>query len=59
MGWPSYFLIVADFVNWAKNSDIVVGPGRGSAAGSLVWKSVSVKHMQTSTRLLKTGWIMN
>jgi len=36
MGWPSYFLIVADFVNWAKSNNIVVGPGRGSAAGSLV-----------------------
>jgi len=36
MGWPSYFLIVADFVNWAKINKIVVGPGRGSAAGSLV-----------------------
>lgn len=36
MGWPSYFLIVADFVNWAKSKNIVVGPGRGSAAGSLV-----------------------
>lgn len=36
MGWPSYFLIVADFVNWAKNNKIVVGPGRGSVAGSLV-----------------------
>ena len=36
MGWPSYFLIVADFVNWAKKSNIIVGPGRGSAAGSLV-----------------------
>jgi len=36
MGWPSYFLIVADFVNWAKDNKIVVGPGRGSAAGSLV-----------------------
>jgi len=36
MGWPSYFLIVADFVNWAKNNGIVVGPGRGSAAGSIV-----------------------
>jgi len=36
MGWPSYFLIVADLVNWAKNNKIVVGPGRGSAAGSLV-----------------------
>jgi len=36
MGWSSYFLIVADFVNWAKNNKIIVGPGRGSAAGSLV-----------------------
>lgn len=36
MGWPAYFLIVADFVNWAKDNKIVVGPGRGSAAGSLV-----------------------
>jgi len=36
MGWPAYFLIVADFVNWAKDQGIVVGPGRGSAAGSLV-----------------------
>ncbi len=36
MGWPSYFLIVSDFVNWAKDNGIVVGPGRGSAAGSLV-----------------------
>src|SRR5680860_1281351 len=36
MGWPSYFLIVADFIKWAKNQKIVVGPGRGSAAGSLV-----------------------
>lgn len=36
MGWPSYFLIVADFINWAKDNKIVVGPGRGSAAGSMV-----------------------
>lgn len=36
MGFPSYFLIVQDFVNWAKNRGIFVGPGRGSAAGSLV-----------------------
>ncbi len=35
-GFASYFLIVADFVNWAKNNEIVVGPGRGSAAGSLI-----------------------
>ncbi|MCX6796651.1 MAG: DNA polymerase III subunit alpha, partial [Candidatus Falkowbacteria bacterium] len=36
MDFSSYFLIVADFVNWAKQEGIVVGPGRGSAAGSLV-----------------------
>jgi len=36
MGWPSYFLIVADFIKWARDNKIVVGPGRGSAAGSLV-----------------------
>jgi len=35
-GYASYFLIVADFINWAKDNGIVVGPGRGSAAGSLV-----------------------
>ncbi|MDT8440572.1 MAG: DNA polymerase III subunit alpha [Desulfuromonadales bacterium] len=36
MGFPDYFLIVADFINWAKDHDVPVGPGRGSAAGSLV-----------------------
>ena len=36
MGYEAYMLIVADFVNWAKDNSIVVGPGRGSAAGSLV-----------------------
>jgi DNA polymerase III subunit alpha len=36
MGFPGYFLVVADFINWAKEHDIPVGPGRGSAAGSLV-----------------------
>jgi len=36
LGFVEYFLIVQDFVNWAKNNRIVVGPGRGSAAGSLV-----------------------
>lgn len=35
-GYASYFLIVADFINWAKDNGIVVGPGRGSAAGSIV-----------------------
>lgn len=36
MGFPGYFLIVADFINWSKDHDIPVGPGRGSGAGSLV-----------------------
>jgi len=36
MGFPGYFLIVADFIRWAKQQDIPVGPGRGSGAGSLV-----------------------
>jgi DNA polymerase-3 subunit alpha len=36
MGFPSYFLVVADFIQWSKNNGIAVGPGRGSAAGSLV-----------------------
>ncbi len=35
MGFPGYFLVVADFINWAKDNGIRVGPGRGSAAGSL------------------------
>ncbi len=36
MGFPGYFLIVADFIKWAKAQDIAVGPGRGSGAGSVV-----------------------
>lgn len=36
MGYPGYFLVVADFIDWAKSQGIRVGPGRGSAAGSLV-----------------------
>ena len=36
MGFPGYFLIVADFIKWAKDHDIPVGPGRGSGAGSVV-----------------------
>ncbi len=36
MGFPGYFLVVADFINWAKEQGIRVGPGRGSAAGSMV-----------------------
>jgi len=36
MEFPGYFLIVADFIKWAKNNDVPVGPGRGSGAGSIV-----------------------
>ncbi len=36
MGFPGYFLIVSDFIKWAKDQDIPVGPGRGSGAGSVV-----------------------
>jgi len=36
MGYPGYFLIVADFIRWARENDVPVGPGRGSGAGSLV-----------------------
>ncbi len=42
MGFPGYFLIVADFIRWAKNNDIPVGPGRGSGAGSLVAYSLDI-----------------
>jgi DNA polymerase-3 subunit alpha len=42
MGFAAYFLIVADFINYAKNRDIPVGPGRGSAAGSLVAYAMSI-----------------
>ena len=45
MGFPGYFLIVADFINWAKNHGIPVGPGRGSAAGSLVAYAVKITDL--------------
>jgi len=42
MGFAGYFLIVQEFVNWAKDNDIPVGPGRGSAAGSLVCYAIKI-----------------
>ena len=45
MGFAGYFLIVADFVNWAKNKEIAVGPGRGSGAGSVVAWSLSITDL--------------
>jgi DNA polymerase-3 subunit alpha len=45
MGFPAYFLIVADFIGWAKRNGIPVGPGRGSAAGSLVAYAMGITDM--------------
>ncbi|MGN9777268.1 DNA polymerase III subunit alpha [Micromonospora sp. H33] len=45
MGFPSYFLVVADFIQWAKNQGIAVGPGRGSAAGSLVAYALGITDL--------------
>ncbi|KRE04030.1 DNA polymerase III subunit alpha [Bosea sp. Root670] len=42
MKFPGYFLIVSDFIKWAKNQDIPVGPGRGSGAGSLVAYALTI-----------------
>ncbi len=45
MGFSGYFLIVADFIKWAKEQDIAVGPGRGSGAGSLVAWSLTITDL--------------
>ncbi|MFN4056563.1 MAG: DNA polymerase III subunit alpha [Roseinatronobacter sp.] len=45
MGFPGYFLIVADFIKWAKDQDIPVGPGRGSGAGSLVAYALTITDL--------------
>ena len=45
MGFPGYFLIVADFINWAKTHGVPVGPGRGSGAGSLVAYSLGITDL--------------
>jgi len=45
MGFSGYFLIVADFINWAKSNAVPVGPGRGSGAGSLVAYSLGITNL--------------
>ena len=45
MKYSSYFLIVADYIKWAKNNDIPVGPGRGSGAGSLVAYALGITSL--------------
>lgn len=45
MGFPGYFLIVADFIQWSKDNDIPVGPGRGSGAGSIVAWALTITDL--------------
>ncbi|MGB1109352.1 MAG: DNA polymerase III subunit alpha, partial [Gammaproteobacteria bacterium] len=45
MGFPGYFMIVADFIQWAKDNNIPVGPGRGSGAGSLVAYALKITDL--------------
>ncbi len=45
MGFPGYFLIVADFINWAKANGVPVGPGRGSGAGSIVAYALGITDL--------------
>ncbi|BCJ51035.1 DNA polymerase III subunit alpha [Actinoplanes sp. NBRC 14428] len=45
MGFPSYFLVVADFIQWSKRNGIAVGPGRGSAAGSLIAYAMGITDL--------------
>ncbi|WP_417067881.1 DNA polymerase III subunit alpha [Niveibacterium terrae] len=52
MGFPGYFLIVADFIQWAKNNDVPVGPGRGSGAGSLVAYSLKITDLDPTAYAL-------
>src|SRR5919197_1381113 len=45
MGFPGYFLVVADFIQWSKRNGIAVGPGRGSAAGSIVAHAMGITDL--------------
>ena len=50
MGFAGYFLIVADFINWAKSNGVPVGPGRGSGAGSLVAYALGITDLEPQVR---------
>ncbi|MGC3961879.1 MAG: DNA polymerase III subunit alpha [Rhodocyclaceae bacterium] len=52
MGFPGYFLIVADFIQWAKTNGVPVGPGRGSGAGSLVAYSLKITDLDPTAYAL-------
>jgi DNA polymerase-3 subunit alpha len=45
MGFPGYFLIVADYIDWCRRHDILTGPGRGSGAGSIVAWALGITHV--------------
>ena len=45
MGFPGYFLIVAEYINWCRNNDILTGPGRGSGAGSIIAWALGITHV--------------
>ncbi len=52
MGFPGYFLIVADFIQWAKDNDVPVGPGRGSGAGSIVAYALKITDLDPIEHIL-------
>ena len=52
MGFPGYFLIVADFIQWAKENDVPVGPGRGSGAGSIVAYALKITDLDPIEHIL-------
>ena len=52
MGFPGYFLIVADFIQWAKDNGVPVGPGRGSGAGSLVAYALKITDLDPIEHIL-------
>ena len=59
MGYADYFLIVSDYVNWSKNNNILVGPGRGSAAGSLVAYLLNITEVDPLTYNLQFERFLN
>jgi len=59
MGFPGYFLVVADFIMWAKGNRIAVGPGRGSAAGSIVAYALGITDLDPLTHGLMFERFLN
>ncbi len=63
VGFPGYFLIVMEFIQWSKDNDVPVGPGRGSGAGSLVAYALDITtpiltHLNT-TYCSNVSWTQN